>query len=144
MPKSDANNLVFLNKSGVNIDMTRHYTRSKANERTIDSTPVNTPCSTTILSSMRLNRETTHTVYPDETTAKCFAEYLQNILIPTLSKDDIIVMDNMRSHHAKIVGKALDASEVRYLYLPSYSPYLNLLEKMWSKIKAYFKESKSL
>ncbi len=41
--ESDANNLVFLDESGVNTDMTRHYARAKTNERAIDSTPVNTP-----------------------------------------------------------------------------------------------------
>ncbi|MFQ7527016.1 MAG: hypothetical protein ACLRMN_04980 [Mediterraneibacter gnavus] len=34
-----------------------------------------------------------------------FAEYLKTMLIPALSKTDIIVMDNMRSHHAKIVKR---------------------------------------
>lgn len=142
MPESDANNLVFLDESGVNTDMTRHYARSKTNERAIDSAPVNTPCSTTILSSMRLTGETAHTVYHGGTTAECFAEYLHNILIPTLSKDDIIVMDNMRSHHAKIVRKVLDESGIKYLYLPPYSPDLNPIEKMWSKIKAYLRKVK--
>ncbi len=46
-------------------------------------------------------------------------------------------MDIMRSHHAKIVKQVLDASGIRYLYLPPYSPDLNPTEKMWSKIKAY-------
>lgn len=142
MSESDANNLVFLDESGVNIDMTRHYARSKTNERAIDRAPVNTPCSTTILSSIRLTGETAYTVYQGGTTAECFAEYLQDTLIPTLSSDDIIVMDNMRSHHAKVVKQVLEASGIRYLYLPPYSPDLNPIEKMWSKIKAYLRKEK--
>ena len=55
LSENDANHLVFLDESGVNTDMTRHYARSKKNERAVDSTPVNTPCNTTILSSVRLN-----------------------------------------------------------------------------------------
>lgn len=39
---SDENSLVFLDESGVNPNMTRHYARSKTNERAVDSTPVNT------------------------------------------------------------------------------------------------------
>ena len=38
------NNLVFLDESGVNTSMTGHYARSKTNEGTVDSIPVNTPC----------------------------------------------------------------------------------------------------
>ena len=65
-----------------------------------------------------------------------FAEYLKTMLIPALSKTDIIVMDNMRSHHAKIVKQVLDESEINDLYLPPYSPDLNPIEKMGSKLKA--------
>ncbi|MBS6709623.1 MAG: transposase, partial [Blautia sp.] len=56
-------------------------------------------------------------------------------MLPTLSETDIIVMDNMRSHHAKAVKQLLDSSKVTYLYLPPYSPDLNPIEKMWSKLK---------
>ena len=140
--ENDINNLIFLDESGVNINMTRHYARSKTNERAVDSTPVNTPCNTTMLSSIRLNGKTAHTIYQGGTTAERFAEYLQNTLLPTLSPNDIIVMDNMRSHHAKAVKQILDTSGIKYFYLPPYSPDLNPIEKMWSKIKACLRKEK--
>ena len=140
--ENDINNLIFLDESGVNTNMTRHYARSKTNERAVDSTPVNTPCNTTMLSSIRLNGKTAHTIYQGGTTAERFAEYLQNTLLPTLSPNDIIVMDNMRSHHAKAVKQILDSSGIKYLYLPPYSPDLNPIEKMWSKLKAYLRKIK--
>lgn len=96
----------------------------------------------TILSSVRLNGKTSYTVYCGGTTGERFAEYLKTKLIPTLSKTDVIVMDNMRSHHAKIVKQVLDESEIKYLYLPPYSPDLNPIEKMWSKLKAYLRKEK--
>ena len=142
LSENDADHLVFLDESGVNTDMTRHYARSKKNERAVDSTPVNTPCNTTILFSVRLNGKTCHTVYCGGTTMEWFAEYLKTMLIPALSKTDIIVMDNMRSHHAKIVKQVLDESEINDLYLPPYSPDLNPIEKMWSKLKAYLRKEK--
>ena len=46
-------------------------------------------------------------------------------------------MDNMKSHHAKAVKDLLDSSGVRYIYLPPYSPDLNPIEKLWSKVKAF-------
>lgn len=104
MSENDAGNLVFLDESGTNTDMTRHYARSKKSEWAVDSAPVNTPCNTTILSSIRLNGKTSYTVYQGGTTAERFAEYLKTTLIPTLSPTDIIVMDNMRSHHPDSEG----------------------------------------
>ena len=54
---------------------------------------------------------------------------LEDTLLPTLSKDEITVMDNMWSHHAKAVKRVLDTSGIRYLYLPPYSPDLDPIEK---------------
>ena len=142
MSEYDINNLVFLDESGVNTNMTRLYARALGGERAVDSTPLNTPQGTTILSSIRINGQTAYTTYPGGTTAEKFAEYLKDILIPTLDKNSVIVMDNMRSHHAKDVKKGLDESGIKYLYLPPYSPDLNPIEKLWSKMTAFLRKEK--
>ena len=51
-----------------------------------------------------------------------FLDYLKNVLIPTLHNGDIVVMDNMRSHHVKGVEEVLRAAGMIPLYLPPYSP----------------------
>lgn len=93
--------------------MTRHYARARKENRAIDSTPVNTPSNNTILSSVRITGKTAYTIYQGGTTAERFAEYLSSTLLPTLSETDIIVMDNMCSHHAKIVKELLDKAGIR-------------------------------
>ena len=142
MSEKDINHLVFLDESGVNINMTRHYARAWKNRRAVDKTPLNTPCNTTVLSSIRLNGDCAYTVYQGGTTAERFAEYLKTKLLPTLSEANIIVMDNMRSHHAKVVKNLLDEKHIQYLYLPPYSPDYNPIENMWSKIKANMRKQK--
>ena len=52
-------------------------------------------------------------------------------------------MDNMKSHHAKAVKTLLDKAKVPYLYLPPYSPDLNPIEKLWSKVKALLRKYKA-
>ena len=52
-------------------------------------------------------------------------------------------MDNMKSHHAKAVKELLDSSGIRYIYLPPYSPDLNPIEKLWSKVKALLRKFKA-
>ena len=54
-----------------------------------------------------------YTVYQGGTTAERFAEYLKTKLLPTLSEADIIVMDNVRSHHVKAVEQLLRSEERR-------------------------------
>lgn len=141
----DKEKLVFLDESGVNTDMTRIYGRSKKGTRSVDKTPLNTPANTTILSSVRLNGETCYTTYSGGTTGKKFVDYLENMLIPTLKEGDIIVMDNMRSHHVKEVEEVISKSEkhLTLLYLPPYSPDFNPIEMMWSKIKSVLRMLKT-
>ncbi len=62
------------------------------------------------------------------------------MLIPTLHKGDIVVMDNMRSHHVKGVEEVLRAAGMIPLYLPPYSPDLNPIEMLWSKMKAILRK----
>lgn len=130
----DKEKLVFLDESGVNTNMTRIYGRALRGARSVDKAPLNT----TILSSIRINGETSYTTYSGGTTKDKFVEYLKNILIPALHDGDIIVMDNMRSHHVKEVSEIINNSEkhLTLLYLPPYSPDFNPIEMMWSKIKS--------
>ncbi|MCD8174560.1 MAG: transposase, partial [Phascolarctobacterium sp.] len=74
--------------------------------------------------------EKAFTVYTGGTTGERFVTYLRETLIPTLKKDDIVVMDNLRSHHVDAVGDLLRQNGITPLYLPPYSPDLNPIEKM--------------
>ncbi len=81
----------------------------------------------------RLNGSLVYTTYQGGTTAQRFREYMGKQLIPSLEKGDVVIMDNMRSHHVKIVTELLDKAGISYLYLPPYSPDLNLLKKCGQK-----------
>ena len=69
--------------------------------------------------------------------------YLETDLLPHLNGNSVLVMDNMKSHHAKAVKELLDSSGVRYIYLPPYSPDLHPIEKLWSKVKAFLRKFKA-
>ena len=133
---------IYLDESGINTNLTRHYAHAVHGKRAIDAAPINTPAGTTVLSSIRLNDSLVYTTYQGGTTAQRFREYMKEQLIPSLEKDDVVIMDNMHSHHAKIVTELLDKSGISYLYLPPYSPDLNPIEKMWSKMKSILRKRK--
>ena len=65
------------------------------------------------------------------------------MLVPTLGPDDIVVMDNMRTHHSKAVKELIDELKINVIYLPPYSPDFNHIEKMWSKIKSVLRKLKA-
>ena len=142
MWQSTVRKLVFLDESGVNINMSRAYGRAVGGRRVVDSVPLSKPKNTTILSSVRLDGSTAFTTYSGGTTGKKFIAYLKDTLIPTLHPWDIVVMDNLRTHHIAEVRRVLWEAKVTLMYLPAYSPDLNPIEMMWSKVKAFLRKVK--
>ncbi|CUN86284.1 Uncharacterised protein [Faecalibacterium prausnitzii] len=90
-----------------------------------------------------IKRSVHYTTFSGGTTVERFKRYLETDLLPHLNGNSILVMDNMKSHHAKAVKELLDSSGVRYIYLPPYSPDLNPFEKLWSKVKALLHKFKA-
>lgn len=54
---------------------------------------------------------------------------------------DIVIMDNLSAHKSSKVIKLIEACGAHVLYLPPYSPDLNPIKKMWSKIKSYLRKA---
>ena len=69
--------LVFLDESGCNPDMTRRYARSVAGSRAVDAVPLNTPTNTTILSTIQLDGRVWYTTFCGGTTTVRFLDYLE-------------------------------------------------------------------
>ena len=61
--------------------------------------------------------------------------YVQNLLVPELKPDDIVVMDNLTSHKVSGVEQAIVRAGAHVLFLPPYSPDWNPIEGAFSKIK---------
>ena len=77
--------LVFIDESGAKTNMTRLYGRAKAGARAFDDTPSGHWCTTTMISSMRLDGSTACMVVDGATTTDIFKAYVEHILLPTRS-----------------------------------------------------------
>jgi transposase len=62
--------------------------------------------------------------------------YVEQVLVPTLSEGDVVVMDNLPAHKASGVRNAIEAAGASLLYLPPYSLDFNPIENAFSKLKA--------
>lgn len=92
-----ANNLVFLDESGCNIDMTRRYAYAQGGSRAVDSAPLSKPKNTTILSSIQLDGSLHYTTFSGGITVEKFKQYLVNDLLQYLNPDSVLVMKNRNS-----------------------------------------------
>ena len=139
----DAVSLVFLDESGVDTNLTRRYRRAKGKECVKDSVPLNTPKTTTILSSVRVDGTTVSKFFLGSMNGDLFLDYIQHDLVPTLHTGDLVIMDNLRCHKVRGVKEAIEQIGAQVLYLPPYSPDFNPIEMMWSKMKAILRKIKA-
>lgn len=72
-----------------------------------------------------------------------FVAYIGQVLCPTLRRGDIVVMDNLSVHKSPEVLELVQAVGAEVRFLPAYSPDLNPIEKMWSKIKALLRSAEA-
>ena len=71
-----------------------------------------------------------------------FETYLQNVLLPQLSKGDVVVMDNIAFHKKESVKLLIESVGATILFIPPYCPDLNLIEHYWHKVKQNIRKIK--
>lgn len=135
--------LVFLDESGAKTNMTRLYGRCFDGQRLVDSTPHGHWCITTLLSAIRSDGALAAATIEAATDADVFATYVQQVLVPELRAGDVVVMDNLPPHKMPGIIAAIQTAGAEVWFLPPYSPDLNPIEKMWSKIKAFLRKAKA-
>jgi transposase len=135
--------LVFIDESGAKTNMTRFYGRAKNGTRAVDSVPGGHWSTTTMISSIRLDGSTAPMVVNGATDKAVFKVYVEKFLLPTLKKGDVVILDNLSAHKGKEIRELIESVGAELWYLPPYSPDLNPIEKMWSKIKAILRKLKA-
>ena len=70
-----------------------------------------------------------------------FLAYVEQVLAPTLSPGDIVIMDNLPAHKPLAVRHAIEATGADLHFLPPYSPDFNPIEMAFSKLKAFLKKT---
>ncbi len=77
------------------------------------------------------------------TTSDVFREYVRHVLLPTLQPGDMVVLDNLSAHKDAEARGLIRSVGAEVRFLPPYSPDLNPMEKMWSKVKEFLRDAKS-
>jgi len=134
--------LRFLDESSVNAGMTRLYGRAPTNERVNDYVPDVRFERTSIISTLSLDGVEAPMMFKGTLNGDFFAGYVEHVLVPTLSPGDIVVLDNYSAHKTSGALDPVYEKGATVMFLPEYSPDLNPIELMWSKVKAILRKLK--
>ena len=89
----------------------------------------------TFVGALRCDQVTAPCVFNGPINGECFLAYVEQSLLPCLKAGDIVIMDNLGSHKADAIRTAIRSAGARLLFLPPYSPDLNPIEQVFSKVK---------
>jgi transposase len=123
--------------------MTRLCGRAPKGERVHASAPGGHWHTTTMISSIRLDGSTACMAIEGATDTEVFQTYVREVLCPTLRAGDLVVMDNLSPHKSDQTLALITQAGAGVLFLPAYSPDLNPIEKMWSKVKSCLRSAEA-
>jgi transposase len=130
----DPQRLVFVDETGVDTSMTRTHGRAPVGERVHGAVPGHWDA-VTLISGLRLSGVTAPVVFPGATDTLAFQSYVEQVLVPELQADDVVIWDNLQPHKAQAVVAAVEHAGARVVPLPPSSPDLTPIEEMHSKVK---------
>jgi len=115
--------------------MTRLRGRAPLGERLLAKVPQGHWKTTTLIAALDVNGVRCSTVVDGAVNADVFEAFVGQVLIPQLRCGDVVVLDNLSSHRRHRTRELIESAGAQLLFLPPYSPDLNPIEMIFSKLK---------
>ena len=122
--------------------MTRTHGRCLRGKRLVADAPQGRWHTLTFLAALRADRIDAPCVIDGPINGQSFLAYVEQLLVPTLSPGDIVIIDNLGSHKGKAVRRAIRAAGAKLFFLPPYSPDLNPIEQTFAKLETHLRKAK--
>jgi transposase len=137
----DTTRLVFIDETAVSTNLVRLRGRAPRGVRLIGRLPLGEWETVTFVAALRHNKMTAPMVIEGAMTGEMFLAYVEQCLVATLKRNDIVVIDNFAAHKVPGVREAIEKAGATLRYLPKYSPDLNPIELPYSKFKGYLRKA---
>ncbi len=121
--------------------MTRLRGRAPRGQRLIDKTPHSHWKTTTLIAVLGIGGMRCSTVVDGVVNGEVFEAFVEQLLIPELCSGDVVIMDNLSSHKRQRVCDLIEGAGPLLVFLPPYSPDLNLIEMIFAKVKQLLRSS---
>ena len=137
----DPSRLVFIDETWTKTNMAPLRGWAPRGQRIKAKVPHGRWQTMTFMAALRHDRITAPWFIEGPINGEAFLLYIERVLVPTLRQGDIVIMDNLGSHKANAVRRAIRAVGARLFYLPKYSPDLNPIEQFFAKLKHWLRKA---
>ena len=138
-PDLDPAKLVFIDETAATTKMARLRGRAARGVRCRAAVPHGHWMTTTFTAGLRLDGLTAPMLLEGPMDGDAFLAHIEQVLVPTLTVGDTVIMDNLPAHKVTGVREAIEAVGACLAYLPPYSPDFNPIEMAFSKFKAFMR-----
>jgi transposase len=121
--------------------MTRLRGWAQRGDRLLSKVPHGHWRTLTFLAALRCDRIDAPCVIDGPINGDSFRAYVEQLLLPTLKPGDIVIIDNLGSHKAKVIRSILRSVGAKLFFLPPYSPDLNPIEQVFAKLKTLLRKA---
>jgi transposase len=135
--------LVFIDETWAKTNMTPLRGWCRRGARLKAKAPFGRWRTMTFIAALRCDRIDAPCLFDGPINGEAFLAYVETFLVPTLKPGDVVIMDNLGSHRGKAVRRAIRAAGARLLFLPKYSPDLNPIEQVFSKLKHLLRKAQA-
>lgn len=134
--------LYHLDESGFDIDMKRNYGYQLKSKRLLAERSGNRKDKRiSVIAVRNYNHDLLHPFYfKGSTNKELFKTYLNQVLLPNLPQNSYLIMDNASFHKGEDIEELIRSYNINLIYLPTYSPDLNPIEKKWAQIKSWYRK----
>jgi transposase len=115
--------------------MTRLRGRAPRGERLVDRTPHGHWMTSSLIAALGVNGVRCATVVDGAVNRDVFEAFVERVLAPELRPGDVVILDNLSSHKGEKARRLIESRGAELVFLPPYSPDLNPIEMVFSKIK---------
>ena len=127
--------MIFIDETWAKTNMTRLRGRAPRGVRLIDKTPHGHWQTTTLIAALGINGIRCSTVVDGAVNGDVFEAFVRQVLLPELRPGDVVIMDNLSSHKRARIRELIEEKQAELRYLPPYSPDMNPIELVFSKVK---------
>lgn len=139
MPCLDPERLVFIDETWIKTDMAPIRGWGPRGQRLKGFAPDGRWRTLTFLAALRIDALVAPCVVDGPINGDLFAAYVEQLLVPALTRGDIVVVDNLGSHRSRAVRNAIVGAGAKLAFLPPYSPDLNPIEQVFAKVKHWMR-----
>jgi transposase len=132
--------LIFIDETWAKTYMTRTHGRCAIGQRLVAKVPHGHRKTLTFVAGLRCDGIIAPCVFDGPINAVNFLAWVIQFLLPVLRRGDVVVMDNLSSHKAAAVRRAIKAAGAKLIFLPPYSPDLNPIEQAFSQLKTLLRK----